>query len=107
MRDYERIRVRRLFVERKPSILDEPIERVLNEMNTYGPDSPEYAALVDHLERLNRMKASNVPNRPSPDAVLIVAGNLLGILIIVAYEQKHVMVSKALGFVMKTKEPRT
>jgi hypothetical protein len=37
----------------------------------------------------------------------IVVGNILGILVIVAYEQKHVMVSKGLGFVIKAKEPRS
>ncbi|MET0786521.1 MAG: hypothetical protein ABWY25_07445 [Paenisporosarcina sp.] len=74
-------------------------------MNTYGPDSPEYSALIDHLDRLNRMKEQS-GRRPSPDAMAVVAGNLLGILIIVAYEQKHVMVSKGLGFVLKPKESR-
>jgi len=96
----------RLFAKRKPSILDEPIEKVLTEMNTYGPDSPEYPKLIDHLDRLTRMKEQSY-RRPSPDAMAIVVGNLLGILVIVAYEQKHVMVSKGLGFVIKPKEPRT
>jgi hypothetical protein len=93
------------FVKKKPSVLDEPIAKVLTDMNTYGADSPEYPTLINHLEKLNRMKAEERGNRPSPDTMAIVAGNLLGILIIVAYEQKHAMVSRGLGFVIKPKEP--
>lgn len=88
----------------KPSILDEPIEKVLSEMNTYGPDSEEYPSLVANLERLVRLKAEEgSKSRVSPDTLAIVAGNLLGILIIVAYEQKHVIVSKGLGFILRAK----
>ncbi|MET0786294.1 MAG: hypothetical protein ABWY25_06270 [Paenisporosarcina sp.] len=90
---------------RKPSVLDEPIEKVLTDMNTYGPDSPEYTKLIEHLDQLTRMKSDYRNRRFSPDTMLIVAGNLLGILIIVAYEQKHVMVSRGLGFVIKAREP--
>lgn len=92
----------RLFND-KPSILDEPIEKVLTDMNTYGPDSEEFPRLIEHLERLTRMKAEERRHQISPDTMAIVVGNLLGILIIVAYEQKHVVVSKGLGFVLRTK----
>jgi hypothetical protein len=95
--------LRRLFTI-ESSILDEPIEKVLTDMNTYGPDSEEYPKLIDHLERLTRMKAEEGRRqRVSPDTMAIVLGNILGILVIVAYEQKHVMVSKGLGFVLRTR----
>ena len=97
----------RRFGMRKPSILDEPIEKVLTSMNTFGPEDPEYPALIDHLDRLSRMREQQkIVRRSSPDTMAIVVGNILGILVIVAYEQKHVMVSKGLGFVIKAKEPR-
>lgn len=90
------------FVKKKPSILDEPIEKVLTGMNTYDPSDPEYQVLMDHLERLTRLKeVENSRFRVTPDTMAIVAGNLMGILIIVAYEQRHVMVSKGLGFILK------
>jgi hypothetical protein len=103
--DYERSLMFGNLFKEQPSILDEPIAKVLTEMNKVGPDSDEYKALVRHLEVLTRLKAESRPQRVSPDALAVVAGNLLGILIIVAYEQKHVMVSKGLGFVMKVREP--
>jgi hypothetical protein len=103
MRTTERIFMLRRFVKEKPSILDEPIEKVLTEMNMMGPDSEEYHKMIDHLERLTRLKEQERRFRVTPDTMAIVAGNLLGILIIVAYEQKHVVVSKGLGFVLKSR----
>jgi len=88
------------FWQERPSIYDEPIAAVLTEMNTYGPDSPEYPALLASLEKLNSMKANNKHiMRISPDTLAIVAGNLVGILIIVAYEQNHAMTSKGLNYI--------
>ena len=91
------------FELKTKSVIDEPITAVLNDMNTYGPDSEEYSQLVDHLDRLIRLKQEEKRSRVSPDTMAIVAGNLLGILIIVAYEHNHVMASKATNFVLKTK----
>lgn len=86
----------------KASVLDEPIEKVLTEMNEVGPDSPEYQKLVEHLERLTRLKSEvNSRNRVSRDTMAIVIGNLVGILIIVAYEQKHVLSSRAQGMILR------
>ncbi len=93
------------FRRDEQTIYDDPIIRILTEMDDYGPDSEEYLTLLPHLERLSKLKAETSPKRISPDTMVIVAGNLLGILIIVAYEQKHVMTSKGLGFI-KPKEPR-
>lgn len=37
----------------------------------------------------------------SPDTLLVVAGNLLGIVLILTYEKANIVVSKALNFVLK------
>lgn len=91
------------FWQEKPSIYDEQIAKILTEMNTYGPDSPEYPTLLTHLEKLTSMKQKKNIMRVSPDTMALVAGNLLGILIIVAYEQNHAMTSKGLNFVKPNK----
>lgn len=96
----------RRFIKNEPSNLDPPIERILLDMEMYGPDADEYPALLSYLERLSRIKTEDRPKSSiSPDTVLMVAGNLLGILIIVAYEREHAMVSKGLGFILKPKTP--
>lgn len=85
------------------SIYDEPINKVLTEMREQPVESQEYAAAISHLETLNKLKAEEGKKRVSADTMAVVAGNLLGILTIVAYEQKHVMTSKATGFIIKPK----
>lgn len=90
-------------MKNRPSVLDEPIEKLLTEMNTYSPDTEEYRVAIEHLDRLVRLKAEEARNFVSADTMAIVIGNLLGILIIVAYEQKHVMVSKGMGLILRTK----
>lgn len=91
------------FVKNDIPELKKPIDRVLTEMEEHGPDSPEYSNLLSYLERLIALKRGNLNSRVSPDMMATVAGNLLGILVIVAYEQKHVMSSKGLGFILKPK----
>jgi hypothetical protein len=83
--------------------LDQVENRLLDEMIMYGPDSTSYPDWVGYLERVGNLRKSQDKRVPNPDTIALVAGNLLGILIIVAYEQKHVMTSKGLGFVMKSK----
>lgn len=81
--------------------LDVVMDRILLEMSENGPDTPEYPELMSHLERITNLRKSEDKRKLSPDNLILVAGNLLGILIIVSYEHLHPMTSKALGFVQK------
>lgn len=85
--------------------LDPVVDRILADMEMYGPDSPEYAQLLEHLERAYNLRKTNDAKKVSPDTVVLVAGQLGIALIMVAYEQKHVITSKALGLIgsLKTK----
>lgn len=91
--------------QKKESELDEPINRLLKDMETKSTDSEEYSKMLIRLERLMDQRRQERGDAVSMDTLALVAGNLLGILTIVAYEQKHVMVSKALGLILRTKQP--
>lgn len=91
------------FRKQTTSIYDEAINKLLTELQEYDPNVEEYKSAMDQLERLTKLKADNAPRRVSPDTMAVVAANLIGILIIVAYEHGHVVGSKATGFVMKPK----
>lgn len=79
--------------------LEITIDTLIAEMDVVAGDSPEYAAMADQLVKLMKLK-SEVGRKPiSLDTWAAVVANLGGILIIVAYEQKHVIVSKALPFI--------
>jgi prefoldin subunit 5 len=84
--------------------LDEEIERVLQEMETLSPESDEYNALLKQLERLTKLRKKERPQRRlNPDTLVMVGGNILVALVIVAYEQYHPMTSKAQAFIGKPK----
>ncbi len=86
--------------------IDGQIASVLNEMNEMGVDSEDYPKLLTYLERLNELKVKERREPVSRDTVASVVGNLMGILLIVAYEQKHVMTSKAFSHLIRVKEPK-
>ena len=76
--------------------------KILDEMLEHSPDEAEYSTLVDHLEKVSSVQ-NEKKQRVSMDQVVQTVGTLLGILVIVAYEQKHVWTSKGLAIATKTK----
>lgn len=89
------------FWDKGDSIYDEPIAKVLEEMREQSVDTKEYADAIRHFETLVKLKDNETRKPVSADAVVGVIGSLLGILTIVAYEQKHVFNSKGIGFIKK------
>lgn len=86
-----------------PAKLQDLIDHVQTQMVAEDANSDDFQVMAEQLERLYKMKTSDKSSRVSPDAVLAVAGNLLGIGLILNYERMHIVTTKALGFVMKTK----
>lgn len=82
--------------------VDQPIKRVLDEMEMMGPDHESYDDYVDYLERMYKLKRDDRKTLVDPNTLVIAGANLLVTLIIVGYEQKHVITSKAQQFNLKT-----
>lgn len=97
--------MRYLFTNESDTPIDEHITDVLTEMKTVGVNSDRYPDLMTYLERLHEVKARQRRDSVSPDTLALIAGNLMGILLIVAYEQKHVMTSKGLAQLLRPKSP--
>lgn len=91
--------------QNKPTPLEEAIESVLTSMKRTDPESEEYGLLVDRLDKLHKMKVSDKDprTRVSADTLLIVGANLAGIALILGFEKAHIVTSKALSFVLKSK----
>ena len=85
----------------KRTNLEKEIDCVVETMFKVDPASEEYTAMADNLEKLYKMKALSCDHQVSPDTIVVVAGNLLGIGLILAYEKANVITSKALGFIIK------
>ena len=93
----------KLFDKSDPDGLDVLIAKVTEELEACDTDAEHYPVLLSYLERLNKLKAEKKPKKMSRDTMAVVGGNLLGVLIIVAYESAHVITTKALGTLIRAK----
>lgn len=71
--------------------VDDLIAAVLKEMKEYGPAAPEYAPLMEKLERLYALKTDNKSKPINRDTIVMGGVHLLGILIIVFAERDHIL----------------
>ena len=81
--------------------IDLEIESVMDAMSNLNKTTNEYAELLGVLERLYETKRLEDDGKLSPDTKAIIAANLLGIVLILGYEQAGLVTSKALGFVLR------
>jgi hypothetical protein len=92
-----------LRITTKPNNLEMVINDALSSFGEVTIGTPEYTKKVDELTKLYKLKEMNSHGKVSADTLAIVAGNLLGIVMILSYERAHVITTKALGFVMKSR----
>lgn len=95
--------LRDFFKDETTTPLDSLIDGVFEEMHANGVNSDEYPTMLSYLERLYGLKTKERPDPVSRDTLALIAGNLMGILLIVAYEQKHVMTSKGFQHIIRPK----
>ena len=93
------------FKKDEETALDVLIADVLSRMKTLDPCADEYTDLMLVLKNLQELKDAERPPRVSEDTKMIVIGNLLGILLIIAYEQKHAITSKGFQQILRLKTP--
>ena len=86
---------------REPSRLDKVIDTLLEQMLETENGTDEYKLALDQLVKLYKMKETETPRRVSPDTLILVAGNLVGVVLILGYERAGVVTSKALAFLTK------
>lgn len=88
---------------RKPannSRLDEAINDAFDELKGQDAHSEDYSKIVEQITALSAIR-DNTTDRFSKDTMLLVIGNLAGILLIINHENVNVITSKALPFVGK------
>ena len=100
----------------------EEVNRIIDSMSVMDPYSDEYSNSLKSLEKMMKLRdikreeafqildtllkaknddKSRGANKELINTLLIVLGNLLGIVLILNYEKMGVVASKALGFVIK------
>ncbi len=84
--------------------LDEAISDLLEELKSMEGSNPDYADTADQLIKLMKLKKEITPSwRPSPDALVGLAGTLLTTILVLNYEKLGVITSKAFSFIGRMK----
>ena len=92
-----------MFGLSEPSQLDKEIENVTAVLDGLQPTTEEYVKTLDQLIRLHKLRNEQKSRNVSPDTLVLAGTNLLGILMIISYEHRHVITSKALPMIQKPK----
>lgn len=86
----------------KRTNIEKAIDSLVQKMEVTNVTSPEYKAMVSNLEVLKKANSyESSKKKISPDTILLVAANLVGILLVLNYEQASVVTGKAFGMVVK------
>ncbi len=88
----------RLSKETKKRLIEER-DLALEKMSMEGISSEDWAYYKKQFEGYSELLKRDW--KISPDTLLVVGGNLLGILLILNFEKMDIVMSKALGFVLK------
>jgi hypothetical protein len=78
-------------------VMDEKLEKLCKDAQT----KEEVHEAIGSVDRWQDIKAKKHKMPVSWETIAIIAGNLLGIALILNHERVNVVTSKALGFVMK------
>lgn len=81
--------------------IDREIDRVLTVLSSLEPHSEQYTTAVLNLKELCESRSKKASRSVEPDTIVLAATNLLGILLILHYEQLNVIATKAIGFVVR------
>lgn len=81
--------------------LDMEIESVTESLMDIKPFDERYEKIVNNLDRLYEVRNLTVKNKVSADTIAMIGANLLGIGLILKFEQLDVISTKAMSFVMK------
>ncbi len=82
-----------------------PVEKeivdLFAKLSQHKADSKEYAIVLDQITKLHKLKADEKPPRVSPDTLVLVGANLLGIVMILSHERLNIITTKATSLVQK------
>lgn len=81
--------------------LERAREDALDVLNDYAPVDDEYKTILKRVVTLSNLMEKEAPEKLSINALLPVIGTIASVVVIVGYEQRQVLTSKALQFLPK------
>jgi len=92
-----------IFGSKKQTRFDKEKDRILDQLSTLSAESKTYADAVKNYDLLCKTATYKKDGSVSMDTIITVTANILGIALVLGYEQAHVVTSKALNFIIKPK----
>lgn len=91
--------------------LEKEIDRLIDSMSLEDPNSDEYAAQEEKLEKLIGLrvkllqaeKSSEARKKIDPNVIISIVGELLGMGLIMNFERLHIITTKAFGRLWRTR----
>lgn len=83
----------------RPGTYEHELQRLLLILEKLEPSSEEYKNVLAAIDMLDILVKSGDKNKISPDTIVMGAIQILGILLVLNYEQAHVVTSKAFGMI--------
>lgn len=80
-----------MFSNQNDQIVDREITAALEELESLRDNPEKYAATLERVARLQKMKSHKGLSLPSPDTMLIVGANIFGILWLARFERENVI----------------
>jgi hypothetical protein len=90
-----------MFRTRELTLLERLTDRTLRELDNHPIGSDEYRKTMAAAVTLHGLKQDEKPRPVSRDTLLIVGGNLLGLILIINHEHLHPITTRALGLILK------
>lgn len=81
--------------------IDLEIQHVLRKLEELSPDSNEYAMAATNLKVLCEARSKKPWQLIEPEVLVTVAANIIGILLVLHYEQVNVVSSKAFSMIWR------
>lgn len=84
--------------------IDKAIEEAYTQLAKHTAGTDEHNAIVKQIVEFEKILAEKKKSRTiSPDTMLIVGANIVGILLVLNFEKADVITSKAFGLIGKLK----
>lgn len=88
-----------MFAPKVNTYVDNEISRTITVLQGHEPNSKEYGETLEQLQKLQKIRQEEKPDRLSTDAMFQGFVSILGIGLILQHEHLHPITSKALSFI--------
>lgn len=85
------------------NVIDEEIQRLANQLSCTSPVSEDYAKIADNLKTLCEAREKKNDRVLSAETLASIAGNIIGLLLILNFERTGIITSKAISFLWRGK----